>query len=307
MLILVDAADDDGGAVGAQQRRHPLEALLTVLEVDRVDDGLALAEAQRQLEDGGVGGVDHQRHFHAPGELAHEAVHVGRLVAVGVGQAHVEHLGGGTDLGAADFGGVVEAVGDDQLLELPRADDVGPLAHEYRTVVVGRIEDLDAAHGLGLDRRGHARRLAGHEARDRADVLRRGATAAAHEVDPALVHEARELEGETLRRLAVLAALVGQPRVGIHARPARGDRGQRAEVVGHELGPGRAVEPDREEPEVLERDVERLDALTREHGAHGLDGRRDHQRHVESARRALRAPHPERGGLEVERVLRRLQ
>src|SRR6267378_553054 len=188
-----------------------------------------------------------------------------------------------------------------------RADDVGTLAHEHRTVVVGRIEDLDAAHGLGLDGRGHARRLAGHEPRDRADVLRRGATAAAHEVDPALVHEPRELEGQALRRLAVLAALVGQPRVGIHARPARGDRGQRAQVVGHELGPGRTVEPDREEPEVLERDVERLDALTREHGAHGLDGRRDHQRYVEPARGALGAPYTERGGLEVQGVLRRLQ
>jgi len=43
LLVLVDAADDHGGAVRAQQRAHLLEALLAVLEIDRVDDGLALA------------------------------------------------------------------------------------------------------------------------------------------------------------------------------------------------------------------------------------------------------------------------
>ncbi len=101
-----------------EQGSHLLEALLAVLQVDRVDDRLALAVAQRHLDHGGVGGVDHERDLDPAGQLAHEAVHVGGLVAVGVGQADVEHLGARLDLGAADLGRLLEALGDDQLLEL---------------------------------------------------------------------------------------------------------------------------------------------------------------------------------------------
>ena len=118
LLVLVDAADDDSAAVAAQERRDLLEPLLAVLQVDRVDDRLALTVPQRDLQHGGVGRVDHQRHLDAPRELAHEAVHVGRLVAVGIGEADVEHLGAGLDLGPAHLGGVVEALSHHQLLEL---------------------------------------------------------------------------------------------------------------------------------------------------------------------------------------------
>ena len=54
-------------------------------------------------------------------------------------------------------------LGDDQLLEAPRADDVRALADEDRPVVVGGVDDLDAAHGQGLLRGRHARRAAAHE------------------------------------------------------------------------------------------------------------------------------------------------
>jgi hypothetical protein len=118
LLVLVDAAHHHRTAVGAQERHDLLEALLAVLQVDRVDDGLALAVPQRQLDDGGVGGVDHERHLHLAGDLRHEAIHVGQLVAIGVGQADVEHLGRALDLGASDLGRVLEAVVDDQVLEL---------------------------------------------------------------------------------------------------------------------------------------------------------------------------------------------
>ena len=101
----------------------------------------------------------------------------------------------------------------------------------------------------------------------------------------------------------VLAALVGQARVRIHAHEARGDRRERAQVVGHELGAGGAVEPDREEIEVLERDVERLDALAGQHGAHRLDGAAHHQRQRRRRPRRMRLAHADGGRLDVERVL----
>ena len=47
--VLVDRADDERGAVPLRQRHDRAEALLAVLQVDRVDDRLALAPLQAEL------------------------------------------------------------------------------------------------------------------------------------------------------------------------------------------------------------------------------------------------------------------
>ena len=48
--ILVNAADDERRAVGARQRADALEFFLAVFEVDRIDDALALAIGERELD-----------------------------------------------------------------------------------------------------------------------------------------------------------------------------------------------------------------------------------------------------------------
>ena len=63
----------------------------------------------------GVRRVDHERHLHLAGDLRHEPVHVDGLVPVGIGQADVEDLGAVLHLRAADLGGLLELLGDDQL------------------------------------------------------------------------------------------------------------------------------------------------------------------------------------------------
>ena len=95
-----------------------------------------------------------------------------------------------------------------------------------------------------------------------ADVRRRRAAAAAHHVQPALLAEARERAGEHRRasRGTGRPRRAG-PRSGTQDIGACAQRRERAEVVGHELRAGRAVEPDREQLRVLERRVERLHAL----------------------------------------------
>src|ERR1700731_3322381 len=45
--ILVNAADNDGGAIGPGQRANTLEFLFTVLEIDRVEDTFALTIGNR--------------------------------------------------------------------------------------------------------------------------------------------------------------------------------------------------------------------------------------------------------------------
>ena len=206
-LVFVDAADDDRPAVVAKQGHDLLEPFLAILEIDRVHDRLALAMPERRLDHASVCGVDHERHLHLAGDVRHEPVHVGGLVPIGIGQAHVEDLRPVLDLPAPDLGGLLELVGDDQLLEPPRADHVRALTHEQGAVVVGRKEDLDPADRLRLLRRRDARRPSAHQRLQRADVRRRRAAAAADEVHPALVDEARHLEGQARRGLGEVEAL----------------------------------------------------------------------------------------------------
>ena len=261
---------------------------------------------ERGLDHGGVRRVDHERRLDLAREPVEEAQHVGVLVAIGVGEAHVQHLAAAPYLGAADLRRLLELVVHDQVLELPRPDDVGALPHQERAVVVPRIDDLDAAHRGGQALRGPARRLALHQPGQRARVRGRGPAAASDQIHPALVHEAPHLQGEALRRLLVLAELVGQAGVRVHADEAGGEARERAQVVGHELGTGGAVESDGEEIEVLHRRVQRVHALPRQHGPHGLDGAADHEGQVE-ARLADGLTDPDGRRLDVERVLAGLQ
>ena len=109
----------------------------------------------------------------------------------------------------------------------------------------------------------------------------------------------RILSARLSGRLLVVAVLVGQAGVRVHAHEARGDRRERAQVVGHELRAGGAVEPDREEVDVLERGIERLDVLAGEHRAHGLDGAADHDRELDARPRAIARSDADAAGLDV--------
>ena len=211
--------------------------------------------------------VDHQRDFHLLGDEVHEALHVRRLVAVRIGEADVHDLAAPLHLGAPDLRGLLELLLDDQLLEPPRADDVRALADDHRAIVIGRIERLDPAHRGRAGRGRAARGLALRQSGERACMGRGRPATAPDQVHPSLVDEAPHLEREALRRLLVVAELVGEAGVRIHRHEARGDLRERPEVVGHELGSRGAVEPDREEIEVLERGVERIDPLAGEHAS----------------------------------------
>ncbi len=126
------------------------------------------------------------------------------------------------------------------------------------------------------------------------------------DVDPALVHEPRQLSRDRLRRLRVLPVDVGQPRVRVAGRQRLGDSRQRADVVGHELGARRAVEADGEKRRVHHRGVQGFDTLPGEHRAHRLDRDRDHHGRAPAdlGEGLLDADQPR---LEVARVLRRLE
>ena len=225
-LVLVDASRPPAPRRSAcAMRADALELLLAVLQVDRVDDALALAVGQRQLHRLRVGGVDHDRRFDLADQLLVERRDVLDLVAVGALQADVDDVRAVLHLPARDLGGLFPLLLGDQVLEQPRADHVGALADDQRPVALVGLHQFDAGivgamRGAPAARRGC---LPVDHLRDRADVRGRGAAAAADDVEPAVVDEALELRRERLRRLAVLALLVRQARRSDSRRRACGD------------------------------------------------------------------------------------
>ena len=100
----------------------------------------------------------------------------------------------------------------------------------------------------------------------------------------------------------VVPVLVGQAGVGVAADGNGRQVGQAAQVVGHEFRAGGAVEADRQRLDVRDGGIERLDVLPPQHGAHGLDGYRDHYGHLTSGLLHGAAGTHDRG-LEIQRVL----
>ena len=305
-LVLVDAADDDGGPVAVDERDDLLEPLLAVLQVDRVDDRLPLAALEGLLEHGGVGRVEHERDLHLARQDLEEGRHVGELVAIGVGEADVEHLRAAPHLPTAELGRLVEIAGDHQLLEATAADHVGAFADDDRPPVVLDRQHLDPRDDGTPGRAGAAGWVAAGELGDQAHVLGGRAAAAAHEVHPSLGAEALELPDQALGRLVVAPLLVRQPGVREAGHREARDLRQRAQVVGHEVRAGGAVEADGEKIALGDRDVHRLDRLSGEHRAHGLDRHRQHDRDdAPGGRTALRDAEERR--LDVQGVLLRLE
>ena len=130
-----------------------------------------------------------------------------------------------------------------------------------------------ASRIAGGRRGGRTRLGALDRGRDRLDVLRGGAAAAADQVDQAGGGELAEHGGHLVGRLVVLAELVGQPGVGVGGDEAVGDPGQLGDV-GPQLGRAqRAVEADDERPDVADAVPERLGGLAREGAAAGVGDR----------------------------------
>ena len=103
-LVFVDAADHQRGAVTPCDRADPLELLFAVFEVDRVDDALALAIGERQLDRRRIGGVDHDRRLDLADQLLVERRDVLHLVAIARLQADVDDVRAVADLPPRDLG-----------------------------------------------------------------------------------------------------------------------------------------------------------------------------------------------------------
>src|SRR5579863_748038 len=277
--ILVNAAHDDGSAVRARKRADALEFLLAIFQIDRVDDALSLAIGERELNGARVRGINHYRDFDLAYEIAVEVRDIIYLIAVRALQANVHDVRAALHLAPRDFGGFLPLFLCHEVLERPRADHVRALSHHERARALFGFDHFDP----GVDRATvwlgrAARRLALRHLRECANVMFRCSAAPADDIEPAPIHKSLELFGERRWRLPISPFLIGQACIGIAGNKTIREELQRADMVGHELGAGGAVQAQRNHFHVIERGPKRLDALATEHRSHGLNRRGNHQR-----------------------------
>ena len=222
----------------------------------------------------GLGGDEIEERHHRGFRIEQALVHV-----------DVDDLRAVLDLVARHLqrGGVVAR--GDQLAEFRRAGDVGALAdidEGNRGRQFERLQSrkpqarLDHGDGAGLVRRDGGG--------DRGDMVRRGAAAAADDVDEAGFRELADQPRHIFRALVVLAELVRQSGVRIGADQRIGDAADIGDMRPQILGAERAVETDGDRLGVPHRIPERFRQLARQQAAGFVgDGARDHHGHVDAA------------------------
>ena len=166
---------------------------------------------------------------------------------------------------------LVVVAGEDQAGEGPGAGDVGALADVDEQRVVADVERLQARQAQLLFRCAEACAAAASRTAcgDRADVLRRGAAAAADDVEEAALGEFAQQAGGVVRRLVVAGfrQRVGQPGVGIAADEGVGDASTAPRCTGASASrPARSSGP-RRAARVAHRIPERLGRLAGERAA----------------------------------------
>ncbi len=166
------------------------------------------------------------------------------------------------------------------------------------------LETAEAGQPLRCGRA--ARRQPGHRFRDGADVVGRGATAAADDVQQPGVRELAQQSGRRRRILVVATERVRQAGVRVAAHVERRERGQLREIRPHLSRSERAVDADGQRLRVRDRGVERIDRLPGERAAAAI-GDRDRDDERQAAAECLEdLVDGHQTGLGVERVEDRL-
>src|SRR6516225_869817 len=196
LALLVERHDHDGGAIALDNIGMRDEWRLALLERYGVHDRLALQTFQTGLDHGELRRVYHDRHTRDVGLGRNEVEKRGHR-PLGIEQAlvhvHVDDLCAVLDLLARNGERARVVAVRDQLAEFGRAGDVGALAYIDERNLGRERKRLEAGKPqLPRQRRQSARLPAGNRARDGADMLRRGAAAAADDIDQAGLRELAE-------------------------------------------------------------------------------------------------------------------
>ena len=101
-------------------------------------------------------------------------------------------------------------------------------------------------------------------------MLRPGAAAGAGQVQPAVFGKTRQGAGQHLRRLVIVAVLVGQAGIGRAGNVETGQALQRTQMIRHKLRAGGAVEAHPQQLAMGQRSVPSFGVLARQQGSHRL-------------------------------------
>ena len=114
--------------------------------------------------------------------------------------------------------------------------------------------------------------------RDRFDVLGRGTTAAAHEIQPAVIDKLFQLRGEGIRRFSELAFRIRKPGIGITRNTKPRHFMQTAYVVRHQIRTRGTIHSHGQQIVVRDGGIQRINRLPAQHGAVAFNGDRCHHR-----------------------------
>ena len=278
---LVEGHHHHGSAVAAHCS-GPLEELgLTLLQADRINDGLALYALEARLDDRPLRAVDHHRdtgNFGLGGDVVEEPGHAGGRVEHALVHVDVEDVGAAAHLIQGHLGRAGPVARRHQPCELARTGDVGALADHLEAGLGAQHQRLEPGHpGQGRLVTGARQRARGHAldgARDGRDVIGRGAAAAADDVHETAGGKVADEAGRLVRCLVILPEGVGQPCVRVAGDIAGGNAGQFGQVRPHVACAEGTVEPHRERLRVLHGNVERVECLARECSAAAVGNRR---------------------------------
>src|SRR5574343_1881509 len=310
LAFFVKGHDDYGGAITAGQRGLFEELGFAFLHRDRIDDALALDALQAGLDDFPLRRVDHDRHarnvrfrrnqleelVHRSDRIEHRFVHV-----------DVDDLGASCHLLAGDGQRVVQAAFEDHAGEGTRAGDVGALADVHIQRARLDVERLQAGQAerrfYGRD---GARRNGRHAFGNGADMVGRGAAAAANDIDDAGLGPAFDFVGQHVGRFIVAAEGIWQAGVGVGRDVAVADARQFLDVLAQFLGAERAVQAEGKRLDVVQRIPESLGGLAGQRAPGGI-GDRARDRHRTAAAGAVEEGlDGEQRGLGIQRVEHRL-
>ena len=196
LSLLVKSHHHHCGPIPAHEPSLPEEFGLPLLQADRIDDPLSLHALQPRLQHAPSRAVNHDRHaghIGLAGEKGEKLRHHRRAVEHPLIDVDVDDVGAVLHLLAGNAECLFVAIFFDQTGKGTGAGDIGAFANDREAALRTDLKQLEPrVTRQRRSRRGHTGRMLGNRFGDRLDVWRRGAAAAADDVEPALAGEVAE-------------------------------------------------------------------------------------------------------------------
>ena len=298
--VLVNGERDDARAILLTKGENLARARLAILEIDAVDDGLAGQTLQGALDNGDLGGVNHDRHRDFGVITEENFAHISDFVAPDVRGADVEDMRTLPFKLAGEFGEAFPVLRGEHFLERPRAIGVSLLADDKKACIL--MIGLELVEAAAPNERETGRLLVRIERKIKTgerfamanpmrgsgvlgsfeslahclDMFGRGAAATAAHSDAELIDEALVMMREVFGAQFVDGLALFHDRqagIGLDADRARAVLPEETDVLGHFDRAGGAIHAERDDfGEALEHIEGRADFGADQHGAGLLHG-----------------------------------